>query len=183
MSGSFNDFLNAVETALKDQFQHVRSCEVHPGQFSMDDLSKMATQCPAFRVALWDVGEFEPVDGGLWDTACRFSIAVITTEARNLPRHVAAVDLVNELALWLSGNDFNCPFAFPAQGVRAKNLFAGFSGKRVHLWEVTWTQTLRLGESLWSEEAPVQLEVYAGNSPKIGAAHEAEYEKVEPDAQ
>jgi len=182
MSSPFNDFLHALETALQEQFPQVRSCEVHPGQFSMDDLAKVATQCPAFRVALWDVGELTPVDGGYWDTDCRFSIAVITTEARNLPRHVSAVDLVNALALWLSGNDFDSPYAFPAVGVRAKNLFGGFSGKRVQLWEVTWTQTLRLGESLWPQEAPVPLEVYAGTSPRIGAAHEPDYEKVEPDA-
>lgn len=183
MSSPFNDFLNAVETALKDSFPQVRSCEVHPGQFSVDELTKVSLQCPALRVAMWEVGELEPVDGGFWDTDCRFSVAVITTEARNLPRHVSAVDLVNALTLWLSGNNFDCDFAFPAEAVRAKNLFGGFSGQRVQLWEVTWTQTLRLGESLWPEEAPTQLEVYAGNSPKIGAAHEPEYEKVEADAQ
>lgn len=175
---SFNEFLATAANALAAQFPGVRSSKPHRGRFTLDELGAMSQAAPALRVALWEVSGVTEVSGGLKDVACRFSLAVVTGDAKGLPREVAANNLVGALCVWLPGQTFGHDAAHGAQAVTARNLYdSGKVGSRVQLWEVTWRQTLRLGSDLWAEGG-MPSELYAGFSPEIGADHEPDYDLV-----
>lgn len=45
-------------------------------------------------------------------------------------------------------------------------------------WRVDWAQELRLGESVWADDGTPVPGVWTSWAPDIGAAHEADYQRV-----
>jgi len=181
---SMNDFLDAMIDDLKAKFPAVKSCKKHPGQFDMKELAKIAVQAPALRVAVYEFFKVAEVDGGEVDFACGFSLAVITTDKKCLPREVSAVNLSEQLSRLLAkGQTFGCDYAFPSHSVTARNLYGGeLSRKKVQMWEVRFRQIVRLGDPDWQPEGIAPTKVYVGHSPKIGDGHEEDYVLIEENA-
>ena len=173
---SMNDFLDAVAADLKAKFPAVKSCEVHPGQFDMKELARISAQAPAFRVAIYEFSKIAEADGGEVDYNCGLSLAIITTDKKDLPREVAAVNLSEQLTRLLAkGQLFGCDYVFPSHSPTARNLYGGeLSRKKVQMWEVKWRQTVRLGDPEW-QDGVMPSKLYLGHAPNIGPGHEDDY--------
>lgn len=179
-----NQFLNAIREGLEASVPGLISCETHRGQFDADELSKVCSRAPAFRVALWEIGSVTPTHSGEMDILARFSVAVLTTDKRGTPREVAANALVTALATLLPEQTWGVENALEvdASSIHARNLYSGrIAAGRTQLWEVTWSQALRLGEGIWKDVGERIMEVYAGQAPKIGQPHEPEYTEYSGD--
>ncbi len=59
----------------------------------------------------------------------------------------------------------------------------GKKSQAYHLWEIAYEQVVYLGDEPDSISNIVPVEVYLGEAPEIGLAHEDDYVKVYPDAQ
>lgn len=179
-----NQFLNAIREGLEASVPGLISCETHRGQFDADELSKVCSRAPAFRVALWEIGSVTPTHSGEMDILARFSVAVLTTDKRGTPREVAANALVTALATLLPEQTWGVENALEveASSIHARNLYSGrIAAGRTQLWEVTWSQALRLGEDAWQGEGVQLTHIYAGQSPDIGTPHEQDYVEYSED--
>jgi len=46
------------------------------------------------------------------------------------------------------------------------------------VWQIHWSQSLRMGPSVWEGEGIVPSQIWLGQSPDIGADHEPQYNNV-----
>jgi hypothetical protein len=149
----------------------------------MKELARISTQAPAFRVAVYEF-QNEEVDGGEVDIDCGFSLAIITTDKRGLPREISAVNLSEQITRVLAkGQTWGCDYAYPSRKPSARNLYGGeLSNKRVQMWEIKWRQIIRLGEPGWQPEGIMPTRLYVGQAPNIGPGHEGDYDLIEGEA-
>ncbi len=172
-------FLNAVKDDLKSKFPKLKSCEVHCGRFTIDELGAQSLKCPLFRIALFDVATV-PDSSGATDIPMSLSVVIVTADDAKgkIDRFDAANNLVNALAVHVTEREFT-ENSFPAEDVRGRNLYSGkIRTKRIQLWEVTWKQTIRVAGSRWTDDETMLDELYIGQAPRIGADHKDDYVQV-----
>jgi len=46
------------------------------------------------------------------------------------------------------------------------------------VWQIHWSQSLRMGQSVWEGEGIVPSQIWLGQSPDIGADHEPQYNNL-----
>lgn len=172
------DFLQGVVTGLGDLAPAAKSVEVHRGRFRLADVTDQSMRTPALRLGLMGVRRVEPVASGERDVTLRLFCAIVTVDRRGVRREDVANALVNDLVLGISGTTWSLPNAHPASDVTGDNLFTGDVGRLgIMLWEVTWSQAVRLGENAFAADGQL-ISIHLGRAPEIGADHEDDYEEV-----
>lgn len=179
MSGTIPDALLAIAAGLQGLAPAAKSVEIHRGRFRLADVSGSSLKTPALRLGLMGVRRIEQVASGERDVTVRLSCAVVTVDTRALSREAAANALVNDLVLGIDGAAWDLDYAHAAGDVAAENLFTGDVGRQgVMVWEVIWSQTLRLGANAFAADGSLPARLMLGMAPAIGAAHEDAYEEV-----
>ncbi|MBE0529535.1 MAG: hypothetical protein IH626_01825 [Rhodospirillales bacterium] len=166
---SLMDLQDAAVAAIEARFPKLKSCERHPGRFDLDELGRFLTVAPAVRVALLSIGGAAGTEEGLAQGDARLAAFIVTRDAGNVDKDKAAQAIVDGLIPLVTGF---------GQEVRGENLYSTPAGKQgVALWAVTWVQRAEMG-TLVAEDGEMPEHLYASMSPKIGAAHEADYRDV-----
>lgn len=179
MSNTLPDALLAMRDGLAGLAPAAKSVEVHRGRFRVADVSGVSMRTPALRLGLMGVRKVVKVASGERDVIVRLSCAIVTVDAKGLSREDAANALVNDLVLGIDGQVWGLDWAHAASDVAGENLFTGDVGRQgIMVWEVTWSQTLRLGANAFAEDGSLPPRLMLGQAPAVGAAHEADYEEV-----
>jgi len=172
-------FLQAVAEGMAALAPAAKSVEVYRGRFKVADVTNQSLRTPALRVALMGVRRVQPVASGERDATLRLSCAIVTVDRPGKRREDAANALVNDLIIQLPGRTWGLDTAHPAGDVDGENLFTGDVGRKgVMLWELRWSQTVRLGQNAFASDGVLPSKVYAGQAPEIGADHQPDYELV-----
>ena len=176
-----NELLNAIKDDLKARFNELKTCEVHPGRFNLEELKRLSAKTPALLIS--SLGTVKPENTGTEqsDSTKQLAAYFVTKNAPNMEADVACRNLVDALELYLEGqlprwglSDIGEPKA-----IRSDNLYSSKVDKQgVMLWAVTWQQRIRMGESLFVEDGTLPSKLYVGFSPEIGLYHEQDYEQL-----
>ncbi|MDH5525217.1 MAG: hypothetical protein OEY01_14670 [Desulfobulbaceae bacterium] len=139
-------FRAAVLASIKTQMgSAVKDCDTHQGRFNLDELKRLSVKAPAMRVAILGVPKISSTNAAKRDLVMPMACFVITRDAKQLPRDVAMLNLVETLLIHIDSNTWGLDYAKKPLELRGENLFSGAVAKGgIDLWAVTWKQTLRI---------------------------------------
>ena len=177
---------SAVVEVLRDKFPDLKTCDSFPGRFTLEALKEELGRAPSLRVSVLGVAGTSEVGTGEVDAEISMATYILTRDSgtgeERRKRDGAALALLAGVLFVVVGNQWGIEGAFPAQKLRAENLLSsGIDKKRIAFWAVTWTQKLRLGKDIFSEDGTMPSEIYASHAPEIGIPHKDKYRKI-PDA-
>ena len=143
-------------------------------------------RAPSLRVSVLGVAGTAPVGSGEVDAELSLAIYILTVDSGigegRRERDEAALALLSGVLFVVAGNRWGVEGADEAKKVRAENLFSSeIDRKRIAFWAVTWTQKLRIGNDIFSEDGAMPSEIYASHAPEIGIPYKDKYRKI-PDA-
>lgn len=165
---SFTAFHNAIEAAL-NAIPNVREVAL----YDANELDKVTT--PAILIEL---GEMDPADtrtGGRlavnMDMRLHCILSVKTPQVQMEVRNFAAVvmSVIHRNRFGLAG---------AAEWPQRLSAFPGMfkpDEKGYESWVVNWTQTVHLG-AVWEDKDFLPTDVYFSEAPKIGTAHQDDYQ-------
>lgn len=112
----------------------------HAGRFDAAELLRVATQAPAVLVGVLALADISETCAEVSCT-CQVVAIVVCKDAPGLPRDVAALALVQELAKIVPGNCWGTAGEQAPESIRADNLFSASVDKAgVAMWGVAWRQ-------------------------------------------
>lgn len=173
-----DDFLATLPGVIAAQLHQLlpglRQCEAMEGRFDLDELKTVTARAPAVLVARLGAAMPRPLAGPHWHYHLRVAAFVVTKDALDLKRDLAAGTICQALLQRIPGATWGLAAAGPAQDVADQSLSgASLKAKGIALWAVTWTQPVVLEDLPAKILIPVSL--YVGQAPAIGAAHEDDY--------
>lgn len=166
----------AIKDAIKAALPELRQCEIHGGQFDLDELKRFLTVTPSIRLAMLATPRLTPENSGGIDVDLRLAAFIVTRDAGALAREDAALNIAQAILLLVHGNHWGLDYAHPARDVASRALYSGPVDRTgAALWSVNWNQTVRIGADAFLEDGVLPDSLYVGVSPEIGAAHKADY--------
>jgi len=172
----------AAVAAIKTALPQLATCAAYAGEFSGGDLQRASVQSPAVLVACLSCTRSGDVDCGDVDWLCRYTAyCMARSSANRLDRADSALALAWSVVPALDGLRFGLTGVLPAKVTRVDNLYAeNWDKASVALWAVTWEQKARIfaASDPSDEGGKTPEEIYLGQAPEIGAAHEDDYELV-----
>lgn len=175
------DFLaslpGAIAAELRELLPGLRQCEGMEGRFDLDELKTVTARAPAVLVARLGASMPRPLAGPHWHYHLRMAAFVVTKDTLDLRRDLAAGAICQALLRRIPGATWGLAACGDARDVADQSLSgAALKAKGIALWAVTWTQPVVLADL--PEDVPVALELYVGQAPEIGAAHEDDYVRI-----
>lgn len=184
-----------LQEAIKKAFQQrwpdmSNQIDIHPGRFSVEELTDMAIKAPALRFAILAMSKGKAVGTGEIDRDVKFAAFLITDDKKGLTRAEAALNIVEDIITFLPGQTFDVPeveeghigglFPIEEEAVgEAQNLHSKKLGRRnVSVWGIAWTQKIRFGENEFADSGILPSGLYVGQSPEIGSDHIDDYEHI-----
>lgn len=175
--------INALQAAVISDFatRFEVHCDAYAGQFGELAVRKALVKTPSILVD-FESGE-ESSDPGTEqvDLKCRLTAYAITRLA-NGPnaRNQSAQDLAQSILVKLKYNRFGLTgIQVPAE-IKIKPVnHPVFVNNALGVCAVSWSQILRLGDSIWTGGA-IPEEVWLGLSPEIGVPFVDRYVQVAP---
>jgi len=145
--GLFNDALDTITAALKDQLEGIEVKD-HPGRFTEQELGQLLIKRQAVRVAIEDVVEFSVDGSGRKRSDVRFIAFIFCADTHGEDRHRAATTIAEHIAhivvyaRWGKEKMFK---AVEPATIAIENLYSGEvdKGKGLAWWAVSWTQTIK----------------------------------------
>lgn len=178
---SVNDLLNAIKDDLKSRLTDLKTCEVHPGRFTLKELQRVSKKTPALLVTTLGTTQIENSGTGQVKPTKQLALYLITKDTPQLSSDEACRNLVDALEHYLEAESprWGLQGIGQPQAVRSDNLYSSEVDKKgVMLWAITWRQSLTIGDNQFVEDGTLPTELYVGYDPEIGVANEAEYEQL-----
>jgi len=177
---TLDDLRQAIADNIKTKLPDLRDCRPHAGRFDLAELRRVATKTPAVFIACLGVKESELQESGECDADLVMAAFVVTSDAKALPKDVAALNIIEFLLLYIPGKQWGLGGkAFKAREVQAQNMYSGEVDKTgTAMWAASWRQKVRLGESIWDETGVLPSHVYFGIVPEVGIGHEEDYWEI-----
>lgn len=155
----------------------LRQCEGMAGRFDLDELKTVQARAPAVLVSRLGSTMPRPLAGPHYIYALRMAAFVVTRDALDLQRDLAAASICQALLQRIPDAAWGLGGVGPATDVADQSLSgAALKAKGISLWAVSWTQPVTLSPLPAQSVIPVAL--YVGQAPWIGAAHEDDYDLV-----
>ena len=188
------DICGRISQYFTDWPQRV-DCAVHDGRFAPDELDRFVVRAPAVRVAALAAADAldsggQPDGGELVTIDLRLAAVVIAAEIPGTSRGEAARALADRIMFGIALEYGWHPAAGEPREIRAGNLYSGKldASKAIALWGVSWRQQVnaRLAdfEQVPPDTADLPETVLSGFAPDVGAAHAADYERLnEPEGE
>jgi len=156
-------------------------CDRYAGQFAELAVRKTLVKAPSILVD-FESGEV-PADPGTGqvDLTCRLTAYAITRLANDPhARNQSAQDLAQSVLVGLRYNRFGLTDIQVPSEIKIKPVnHPVFVNNALGVCAVSWTQVLRLGDSVWTGGA-IPEEVWLGLSPEIGVPFVDRYVQVAP---
>lgn len=173
------DLRTAVLADLKAKLPGLRSAAVHGGRFDLEELKRYSAQAPALRVAVLGAPSLADTGDERTDVDATLVAYVLTTDAPQLPRDVAALNLCEVLLAYIPHKRWGLQDIGAPERVSASNLYdGGLDRQAVALWAVSWSQRVRLGESVFAEDGTLPSEIYASWVPDVGIENQDKYTPI-----
>lgn len=175
--GFLGDLPALIARRIHDLLPGLRQCEGMAGRFDADELKTVSTRAPAVLVARLGSTMPRPLAGPHFHYTLRMAAFVVTKDALDLGRDAAAAAICQTLLQRIPGATWAIDGVGPATEVADQSLSgATMKAKGVALWAVTWAQPVVLEPLPAQPIIPVQL--YVGQAPRVGAAHEDDYSLI-----
>lgn len=159
-----DELQNAMVIGFKTPFPKLAACEAHAGRFNLKELDALSVKTPAVFVSYLGIKDVQESGDGRVDLVCQFAAYIVTTDQRGLKRDAAAKNMSEAVTVWLPNRRFGVQDVGVPQNLRVDNLYDGsVRGKAVALAAVSWTQKVRVGESVFAGDGTVPTNVYAGS--------------------
>lgn len=172
-----NALLNDIVTELRNRFPELKTCEVRDGGFDSEELARVAARTPAMFVSVAAIPTVKSVGTEQADAVMELAIDVVTKSTPQLPRGVAARNLVDALLSLLPNARWGMTGVGEVSAITAENHYSNIlDGSGVALWSVTWRQVNRLGTDMWDVSGVMPTELYVGLEP--GPDHVIDYDLV-----
>lgn len=162
---------------IKLVFPDLRQCEGMAGPFNLEDLKATGIKAPAVLVSMLGLRQDKTFSGAVQSYAMDMAAYVVTKDALGLPRDDAAANICQGLLAMIPDEIWGQEDLGAAQKVGARSLVTRAVKKMTaSLWAVTWSQPVTFRGEDFVGAQPIEL--YVGQSPDVGADHEADYELI-----
>ena len=186
MTAPRSDLLAALPGCAADSIRAVlpqlRDCRGIAGRLNLDEIKRRGINAPAVLVSRLGARQSQAYAGPLQVFRVNMAAFVVTRDAVGLAREDAAQAITGTLLRLIPENTWRQIGVGPAEKVAEQALATTDTEKNaISLWAVTWEQDVTLQGPPEPDE--IVPELYLGQSPAIGAAHEADYELMNVPAQ
>jgi len=173
------DAQSAVVAAIKRVLPALKTCEAHPGRFTLEELKAFAAKAPSAHVAMPNVRSIRR-QGDAIMVEVKF-VGVVTArdtvvESVGLSRDEAVVNMITALIAELPRGTFGLGISAPSD-LRCDNLYdSGDRSKGVAMWAIHWTSTVQ-----WladTDDGILPSALYFGIAPNIGEEHINDYTEI-----
>lgn len=181
MSAPRADLLAALPGCAADGIRAVlpqlRDCRGIAGRLNIEEIKRRGINAPAVLVSRLGARQVQGLVGPMQLFEVSMAAFVVTRDGIGLPREDAAQAITSALLRLVPENTWRQVGVGPAEKVAEQALATTDTEKNaISLWAVTWVQNITLQGR--PEPGDIVPEIYLGQSPEIGLAHEADYERV-----
>lgn len=174
-----NTLLNAIVTDLRNRFPDLKTCEVYDGALDSAELARSAVRTPAMFVSPIGIPVIENPGTEQADAVVELAIYVVTKTEPQLPKGVAARNLIDGLLTLLPNARWGLASVGEVSAIAAENPYSKLlDGSGMALWSVSWRQVNRLGTDIWDVTGVMPTELYVGLEPALGPDHLTDYDQV-----
>lgn len=175
--GYLADLPDLIAARIHEVLPGLRQCAGMAGRFDLAELQTVSTRAPAVLVARLGSSMPRPMAGPHYIYALRMAAFIVTKDAPGLGRDAAAASICQTLLQRVPDATWGIEGLGPASDVADQSLSGSAQkAKGVAVWAVTWIQPTTLEPLPLQTIVPVQL--YVGQTPRIGAAHEGDYSLI-----
>lgn len=164
---------------IRELLPDLAQCSAMAGRLDLSAVLSTSIRAPAVLVSRLGVRAARPASGTQWHYAVRMAAFALTKHSTGLDRDAALGAIVQVLMQVVPGTTWRGadPGIGPAEAVEEEPItLAALRKAGISVSAVLWTQPVVL--TGWPLSAPIPMEVYAGWAPEIGAAHEADYDRI-----
>jgi hypothetical protein len=174
---SLDALRTAITAVIDTATPEAVTCAPHGGRFDVAELRRISAKAPAIFIAVLGFNDLAESSGS-YEATISWAAFVVTRDKAGVLRDIAALNLVNALALIVPGNTWGLEAAIGTpDGVRSDNLFSATVDKAgVAMWAISWRQRMQLGQAITDAElATLDLfETFDARYPVEDDAPEAE---------
>lgn len=181
MTGIRADLLAALPGIIAENIHAVmpalRECRGFTGRLDVEEIRRLGIPSPAVLVSRLSARQQRPAAGPHHTYLVRFAAFVVSKSEPGRDRHEAATRITQVLLGLIPDRNWGLDEVGSVRGVEEVSLQTPASEKAgVGLWAVSWEQEVTV-QALPADEA-IALDVYLGQSPAIGEAHQGNYERI-----
>ena len=167
-----------IATEIHSVLPGLRECRGIAGRLDIEALKAKGIRSPAVLVARLRSRQDRTYSGPHHTYRLQMAAFILCKDTLGLSRDLAAANIAQVLMRIIPENQWKQPeHLHPAELVAEEPLVSAASGAAaLALTAVTWEQVIAV--SPFEAPEPITPEVYLGQFPDIGAAHEADYEQI-----
>lgn len=170
-----------IAAELKPLLPDLRECRAIAGRFNVERLRAERIAAPSVLVSLIGLRERDGFAGRVAQFDLSLAAFVVTKDQLGIGRDAAAAAITAHIAAHVPGRCWGEDALDEARGIEAQSIVTAEAEKSAaSLWAVTWTQPCVLRGT--AEPEPLDTAIYVSREPKIGADHEADYDRIGGDA-
>ncbi|WP_040728225.1 hypothetical protein [Thiomicrorhabdus sp. Kp2] len=162
-----NELLTAIKTEFKNRLNALKTCEIHPGRFNLQELKRLSAKTPALLVSSLGTVKVNNPGTGEAKPVKQLVVYIVTKTTAQLSAEEACRNLVDAIEHYLESESprWGVNGTGQPQAIRSDNLYSSEVDKNgVMLWAITWQQHLTLGESLFIEDGTLPSQLYVGDN-------------------
>jgi hypothetical protein len=177
MSRLLHRLPGAVADSLRVLVPDARECRGIAGRFNLDRLKSESVTTPGILVSILDLKQVAGAAGPIHFFDLSMAAFVVTKDQLGLKRDESAAIITTAIAAYVPDSRWGESACGEARDVRGQSVVtSGFLKSAASLWAVTWTQPCTIDASEVS--APVDLQLFVGQAPHVGAASEDDYVQI-----
>lgn len=153
-------------------------CRGIAGRLNIEQIRQLGIRTPAVLVSRLRGRQDKTLAGPHRMFRLQMAAFILCKDELGLPRDLAAANIAQTLLTLIPDNQWELPdHAMPAEAVAEEPLVSIEANKHgIALTAVTWDQIVAL--SPFPAAPAITPELYLGQAPAIGEAHEADYEHI-----
>lgn len=176
------DLLAALPGLVADHMHQwlpdLATCKGAIGRIELAEVKRLGINSPAILVSRFGTRIAQTLAGPHRHYLVDLAAFVVTKDALGLDRNTAAATITQALLARLPDLDIATDGVGEVSDLAEHSLVTTDVQKEgIALWVVTWK--LRVALEAHPEAEPITPQLYVGWAPRIGAAHEADYDLIE----
>ena len=171
-------FPTTVASVIHAALPGLRECRGIAGRLNVEQIRQLGIRVPAVLVSRLRARQDQTYAGPHRTYRLQMAAFILCKDELGLQRDLAAANIAQALLSLVPDNQWGLPDdKMPAESVAEEPLVSVESNRTgLALTAITWDQVVAL--TPFPTPEPVAPELYLGQAPLIGAAHEADYELI-----
>lgn len=167
-----------IADAIHAALPGLRECRGIAGRLNVEQIRQLGIKTPAVLVSRLRARQDKAYAGPHHTFRLQMAAFILCKDELGLPRDLAAANIAQLLLNLIADQQWGLiDDVLPAEALAEEPLVSIEANKQgLALTVITWDQVVAL--TPFPVSAPIPPEVYLGQSPEIGAAHEADYELI-----